>query len=73
MNFPGECVVVIPCLNEAKTVFLLIQAVKKHVGDVIVVDDGSKDATVMLAKNAGAEVICHGRRRGKGAALNTGW
>jgi glycosyltransferase involved in cell wall biosynthesis len=73
MNSPAHCVVVIPCLNEEAAIFPLIQAVREHVGDVIVVDDGSHDATAALAAEAGAEVIRHSRPRGKGAALNTGW
>ncbi len=73
MNSPSECVVVIPCLNEERVILPLVQAVRRHVRDVIVVDDGSRDATAALAASAGAEVIRHERARGKGAALNTGW
>ncbi|NOZ56711.1 MAG: glycosyltransferase family 2 protein [Calditrichaeota bacterium] len=39
---------------------------------VLVVDDGSTDATAEEAKKAGADVLCHPRNRGKGAALRTG-
>lgn len=67
------CVVVIPCLNEAQTVLPLVESVREHIHDVIVVDDGSRDDTAMLAAKAGAEVIRHERSRGKGAALNAGW
>ena len=73
MNSPAECAVIIPCLNEAKTILPLVREIHKHAGNVIVVDDGSSDDTVALARKTGAEVLCHGRRRGKGAALNTGW
>jgi len=41
-------------------------------GAVIVVDDGSRDATVLEAERAGARVVRHARNRGKGAALRTG-
>lgn len=40
--------------------------------DVLVVDDGSTDATPRLAREAGATVISHLRSRGLGAALRTG-
>lgn len=39
---------------------------------VIVVDDGSRDETASVAREAGALVVCHGHNRGKGAALRTG-
>ena len=40
--------------------------------DLLVVDDGSRDATPDLARAAGATVISHERSRGLGAALRTG-
>jgi glycosyltransferase involved in cell wall biosynthesis len=73
MNWPIECVVIIPCLNEGPTILPLVEAVRAQLPQVIVVDDGSTDETATLAKNAGAEVISHTQTRGKGAALNTGW
>jgi glycosyltransferase involved in cell wall biosynthesis len=73
MNWPVECVVIIPCLNEGATISRLVQSVRAQLPHVIVVDDGSTDATATLAKTAGAEVIRHGQTRGKGAALNSGW
>jgi hypothetical protein len=42
------------------------------VGLVVVVDDGSTDATADLARRAGAAVMRHPRNRGKGAAMETG-
>lgn len=39
---------------------------------VIVVDDGSHDATTQRARAAGARVVRHTKNRGKGAALLTG-
>ena len=41
--------------------------------EIIVVDDGSVDATAVRAAKAGAVVIRHDAMRGKGAALNAGW
>ena len=40
--------------------------------EVIVVDDGSSDATARLAGEAGAVVVRHSRNRGKAAAMATG-
>jgi len=40
---------------------------------VVVVDDGSTDATAAQARTAGADVVVHERNRGKGAALCSGF
>jgi glycosyltransferase involved in cell wall biosynthesis len=40
--------------------------------DVLLVDDGSNDATAAIAAERGARVISHDRPRGLGAALRTG-
>ncbi len=40
--------------------------------EVIVVDDGSRDATVAIAEAAGVRVVRHAANRGKGAAVRTG-
>jgi glycosyltransferase involved in cell wall biosynthesis len=40
--------------------------------EVLVVDDGSTDATAERAREAGAEVVRHDANRGYGAALKTG-
>ena len=39
---------------------------------VVVVDDGSKDATAAVARGAGATVVPHPFNLGQGAALQTG-
>lgn len=70
-------VVLIFALNEEPTVANLIRRVPRklpRVGrvDVIVIDDGSTDRTAVLAREAGAKVVSHGRNLGVGAALATG-
>jgi len=63
---------IVPCLNCGTTVADVVHDVRRYVADVLVVDDGSIDETARLAEDAGAEVLRHGERRGKGAALQTG-
>ena len=57
MDWPSQCAVVIPCLNEAATIEPLVQAARRHLPTILVVDDGSNDGTSELAAKWGAEVI----------------
>jgi hypothetical protein len=69
-----DVAVVIPAHNEAARVSATIAAARSipGVGLVVLVDDGSADATSELAAAAGAIVVRHGRNRGKAAAMETG-
>ncbi len=64
---------IVPAYNEdgniAKTVKALLAL--RDITGVTVVDDGSTDDTRSAAKKAGATVVGHCRRKGKGQALNT--
>jgi glycosyltransferase involved in cell wall biosynthesis len=73
MDWPQQCAVVIPCHNEGRTIGELVQAVRRILPAVVVVDDSSTDDTADRAREAGAEVLPAGAVRGKGAALRTGW
>ena len=65
---------VIAAKDEAARIVSTIAAVRQIVGVdlLIVVDDGSSDATARLAREAGALVVGHARNRGKAAAMATG-
>lgn len=67
-----DCAAVIPCFNEATTIGPLVEAVRLQVPCVLVVDDGSTDATATMARFAGAEVMSLPSNHGKGAALQLG-
>ncbi|MBX6378696.1 MAG: glycosyltransferase [Clostridia bacterium] len=71
---PSRACAVVPAWNEAGRVGATVAALLSipAVGTVVVVDDGSSDGTGTEAANAGAYVVRHHRRRGKGAALRTG-
>lgn len=68
-----KIVVVIPAFNEQRFIGSTVMMVLKYAAIVIVVDDGSKDATAELAEASGAFVVRHTMNQGKGAALNTGF
>jgi glycosyltransferase involved in cell wall biosynthesis len=65
---------IIAAKDEAERIVPTISAVRQIAGVdlVIVVDDGSSDATGPLASAAGAVVVSHHRNRGKAAAMATG-
>jgi glycosyltransferase involved in cell wall biosynthesis len=66
---------VIPAKDAEGTIEGVVQglhAVRDDLG-VIVVDDGSSDATGDRARSAGARVLRHEENRGKGAALQAGF
>jgi len=69
--------ILIPAFNEEKTIEHIIHQVPKTFPGVdeiitLVIDDGSADQTVSLAKDAGALVVSHPQNRGVGSAFNTG-
>jgi glycosyltransferase involved in cell wall biosynthesis len=63
---------VIPAYNAAKTLTAVLAGVRRIVPDVVVVDDGSEDATAATAAAGGADLLRHLANRGKGAAVRTG-
>ncbi len=63
----------IPAFNEEKRIADVVRGVREHIADIIVVDDGSADATALRAEGSGAVVIRHGFNQGKGMALRTGF
>jgi len=65
--------VIIPALNAAATLERVIVESRRQLDPVVVIDDGSTDATGEVARAAGAVVLRHGTNRGKGAALKTGF
>jgi glycosyltransferase involved in cell wall biosynthesis len=73
-----KTVVIIPALNEAESIAEVIQSIPQYIGTVsdiltIVIDDGSTDNTVDVARKAGADYILrHRKNRGVGAAIKTG-
>lgn len=65
-------VVVMPAYNAAKTLRLTYEALPHQAVDaIILVDDGSQDATVEIARQLDLKVFIHGRNYGYGANQKT--
>ena len=60
-------------MNEASVIESVVQALVANEFRVLVVDDGSLDATGKISKDAGAMVISHMVNCGQGASLETGF
>lgn len=74
MPSSGDTAVVIPAREEADRIGATVRAAAGLPGVdlVLVVDDGSRDQTRLLAERAGGAVVSHAKPRGKGAAMETG-
>jgi hypothetical protein len=76
-RFRDKVAVVIPAYNEQDSIAQVLSRVPERVcgvdTDVLVVDDGSRDATGDIARAHGAAVARHVINRGGGAALRTGY
>ena len=66
--------IIIPAYNEAAIIGNIVSEIRKLYPDfdVIVVNDGSQDATAQEAQTAGATVISHPYNLGNGAAIKSG-
>src|SRR5665647_27408 len=66
--------VVIPAKDESRRIAATVRAARAipNVDLVLVVDDGSEDATQHVAREAGAVVVRHSHNRGKASAMETG-
>jgi glycosyltransferase involved in cell wall biosynthesis len=65
--------IVIPALNEARTIGDVVAPLRARGWRVLVIDDGSRDATATAAQHAGAVVLRHAINLGQGAGLRTGF
>jgi glycosyltransferase involved in cell wall biosynthesis len=63
---------VIPAYLEEKHIADVVRRTLEQLDHVLVIDDGSPDATADHARKAGAEVILHPQNMGKGESIKTG-
>jgi dolichol-phosphate mannosyltransferase len=67
-------IAIVPVFNEETKIGKVIGRIpRKLVDEVLVVDDGSTDRSVEVARSLGARVISMGATLGVGAALQTGY
>ena len=66
-----KVVVVMPAFNAAKTLKMTYDDLPREVAEVILVDDGSRDDTVWIAKQLGLTVYVHVANFGYGANQKT--
>jgi polyprenyl-phospho-N-acetylgalactosaminyl synthase len=71
-QYDGGICIVVPAYNEARVLAGVISDLKRDGHQIIVVDDGSADATAEVAEGCGAVVLRHPINLGQGAALQTG-
>src|SRR5260221_9621391 len=73
-----KLIIQIPCFNEAETLSIALRALPRNVlgfakVEWLVIDDGSQDDTVRIAKENGADhVIRHAGNQGLAKAFMTG-
>lgn len=69
----AKVVVAVSAYNEVKAIVNVINDLKRYgYKNIIVIDDGSQDATSKLAKANGVKVVRHAVNLGRGATLKTG-
>lgn len=65
--------VIIPALNEEETISKVIAGVKKHVDEIILVDDASTDRTAIIARREGAVILSHNKNQGYDKSIDDGF
>jgi glycosyltransferase involved in cell wall biosynthesis len=73
MSQPARTRIIIgmPAYNEAKYIGSIVLQARRYADEVIVVDDGSTDQTVSIARLAGATVVKHEHNQGYGRTIQT--
>jgi glycosyltransferase involved in cell wall biosynthesis len=75
MNLTRSNVAVVPAYNEEGTIAAVVDSIRTTLPrfDVVVIDDGSTDATGPMAERAGASVVRHPFNLGIGGAVQSGF
>lgn len=68
----NKVIIILPAYNAERTLEKIYEEIpKKAVGNIILVDDGSKDRTVKVARRLGIKTIVHKKNLGYGANQKT--
>jgi glycosyltransferase involved in cell wall biosynthesis len=72
---PKSLLVIVPALNEEGAIGRVVRSIHDAIPDVpvLVIDDCSTDATALVARAAGAEVVTLPRHLGLGGCVQTGY
>lgn len=74
MNNPPKVIVIMPAYNTGHILETTYNDIPKAgISELILVDDGSTDDTVAVAKKLGITVVSHPQNRGYGGAQKTGY
>lgn len=70
----NKVIIVMPAFNTGKTLAKTIRRIPAGIADeIILINDGSRDNTKIIAEELGLIVINHDRNKGYGATLKTGF
>lgn len=69
---PVKVLVIVPAYNEEANLPFVLNDLQGCTADVLVVNDGSKDATEAVARRLGANVVSHPFNLGIGGSVQTG-
>ncbi len=64
--------IIIPAWNEEKNISPVLSSLIKNYENIVIVDDGSSDKTIEIAKQFPVTILKHIINRGQGASLQTG-
>jgi glycosyltransferase involved in cell wall biosynthesis len=76
LDYPhNRCLAVVPAYNEEASILPVLESLREHAPDfdVLVVDDGSTDATLRLAEAAGVRILRLPYNLGVGGAVQAGF
>lgn len=68
----SDIFIIIPTYNEKKTIGHITEELCLRGFRVVVIDDGSRDRTIVEANKCGAELIVHPKNAGKGRCIREG-